>query len=46
MTQLAAPPEAPTADPLPRHARLAVVGAGFSGLALGVRLLEEGSTTS
>src|SRR5918997_254426 len=42
MTQLEAPVAAKDADPLPNHARLAIVGAGFSGLALGMRLLEEG----
>jgi cation diffusion facilitator CzcD-associated flavoprotein CzcO len=44
MTQLASPPgshEAP-ADSLPDHVRIAVVGAGFSGLALAMRLLDEG----
>jgi cation diffusion facilitator CzcD-associated flavoprotein CzcO len=42
VTQLEAPGAAADPDPLPNHARLAIVGAGFSGLALGMRLLEEG----
>jgi len=42
MTQLEAPVAPPDADPLPTHVRIAAVGAGFSGLALGMRLLEEG----
>jgi cation diffusion facilitator CzcD-associated flavoprotein CzcO len=46
MTQLASTisPNGQPAYPreLPRHVRLAIVGAGFSGLALAMRLLEEG----
>ncbi|CAA9479119.1 MAG: Cyclohexanone monooxygenase [uncultured Solirubrobacterales bacterium] len=42
MTQLEAPAAPTEADPLPDHARIAIVGAGFSGLALGMGLLEEG----
>ena len=42
MTQLETPVAPADADPLPGHVRLAIVGAGFSGLALGMRLLEEG----
>ena len=42
MTQLEAPLSPTNADPLPDHARIAVIGAGFSGLALGISLLGEG----
>ena len=42
MTQLEAPVAPSDADPLPTHVRIAAVGAGFSGLALGMRLQEEG----
>src|ERR671916_813852 len=47
MTQVAEPetppPEAQPPDrELPVHVRIAIVGAGFSGLALAMRLLEEG----
>ncbi len=42
MTDTAATIAAPLSDPLPDHARVTVVGAGFSGLALGMRLLQEG----
>jgi cation diffusion facilitator CzcD-associated flavoprotein CzcO len=47
MTQVAEPetpsPEAQPPDrELPAHVRIAIVGAGFSGLALAMRLLEEG----
>ena len=42
MTQVEAPVAPSDADPLPQHVRIAAIGAGFSGLALGIRLLQEG----
>ena len=46
MTQLADPAATPNGRPhsqeLPPHKRVVIVGAGFSGLALAMRLLEEG----
>lgn len=43
MTQLADPPASTaTAQTAPPHFRMAIVGAGFSGLGLGIKLLEEG----
>ena len=42
MTQAEAPVAPSEADPLPQHVRIAAIGAGFSGLALGIRLLQEG----
>ena len=42
MTLLETPIAPSDADPLPRHVRIAIVGAGFSGLGLGMRLLEDG----
>ncbi len=42
MTQLETPVAPSDADSLPQHVRIATIGAGFSGLALGMRLLEEG----
>ncbi len=43
MTQLADPPtQTATPETAPPHHRVAIAGAGFSGLALGIKLLEEG----
>ena len=40
----AAPSAADTAGPLPAHVRVAVIGAGFSGIGAGIRLLKSGRT--
>ncbi|MDQ4071602.1 MAG: NAD(P)/FAD-dependent oxidoreductase, partial [Actinomycetota bacterium] len=36
------PPSTDTPESAPPHHRIVIVGAGFSGLALGIRLLEKG----